>query len=235
MTPHALDGAFQRVTRAEEHLTDLKEKIPVVTQAQMSAFVLKFNTNAPYDPKIVIKPSKIGVPMSVGVIIGEVCYNLRSALDYFIFELARHDTGSVQSGTQLPIEDDAEGFARRQKRGWLKGIDAAHVAALERLQPYRGCDWSAALRDLSNRDKHREFVAIGGSYSATVFTPMMDANFSEIALPITRAPHPVMGEVDVKFHATITIHFPDGTPVVETLEKIKAGVAQTLADFKPVF
>ena len=41
----------------------------------------------------------------------------------------------------------------------------SRLAAIEWLQPYSGCDWTKALRDLSNRDKHREFVSIKGDYT----------------------------------------------------------------------
>ena len=228
MTPHALNGPLQRVVRAEEHLADLRTRIPAITDEQMSAFIIKFDEKPPHSLKIVIKGSKLGAPMSMGVLIGEICYNLRSALDYFIFEFARHDSGSIQSGTQFPIEDNPKGFAWRQKRGWLAGIDAAHVAAIERLQPYNRCDWTSALRDLSNRDRHREFAEVGGTYATHVFTPVTDANFNQIQLPITRAPHPIVGEMDVKIHAVLTIRFADGTPIVETLEKIKTALPRHL-------
>jgi hypothetical protein len=37
------------------------------------------------------------VTMRVGVLIGEVCYNLRSALDYLVFALAELDSGIKQA------------------------------------------------------------------------------------------------------------------------------------------
>jgi hypothetical protein len=86
--------------------------------------------------------------MSIGIRIGEVCYNLRSALDYLIFELAKLDSCAEQSGTQFPIIDAKEDFEGRGKRiflkegiNLLKGINLAHVAAIEQLQPCNGCQW----------------------------------------------------------------------------------------------
>jgi len=172
--------------------------------------------------------------MRIGVLIGEICYNFRSALDYFIFELAKHDSGIAQDGTQFPIVDRKKDFAWRTKM-WLKGINAAHVAAIERLQPYSGCDWTKALRDLSNRDKHREFVSIKGDYTAFGYSRIGDRNFDAISAPVRRTPHPVHGEVDVKVYFTANVQFPDGAPIIETIEIVKLKVAETLEAFQSEF
>jgi hypothetical protein len=139
---------------------------------------------------------------------------------------ARH-----QDDTQFPIVDTKQSFESGKGR-WLKGLNAAHVAAIERLQPYMGCQWTKALRDISNRDKHREFVGIGGQSEAFVYTRLKDANFDSIDTPIRRTPHPTMGYVDVKVHVTSAVQFADRTPIGE---QIKLGIADTLTAFKPEF
>jgi len=173
--------------------------------------------------------------MRVGVAIGEICYNLKTALDYLIFELAELDSGSEQKNTQFPIMDAPEDFIRDAKRRWLNGVNATHIACIERLQPYNRCNWTKILRDLSNTDKHREFADIDGESAAFGYSRIADANFDSIDAPIRRTIHPVHGEVDVKVYVTMSIKFRNGTPVIETLEEIKAGVAQTLRDFQPEF
>jgi hypothetical protein len=174
--------------------------------------------------------------MSVGIRIGEIAYSLRTALEYLVYELAYHDSGVFNEGTQFPIEDTPEGFARRKKSVWLKGLNSAHIAAIERLQPYNGCNWAKALRDISNRDKHRAFVEIGGRAEAYIYT-RRDTNFDSIDSPIRRTPHPdpAIGYVDVKVYVTSAVQFADGTPIIETLEEIKREVANTLVAFKPEF
>jgi hypothetical protein len=161
MIPHMLNPCFERVVRAEEHLADLRHRLEDLFRRQENSIICQFDPNPPYILKATA-PDYPMPPMRVGVLIGEICYNLRSALDYLIFELARHDSGSAQNGTQFPIEDTKRGFKSREKT-WLKGINLSHIAAIETLQPYRECDWTKALRDLSNRDKHREFAQISGS------------------------------------------------------------------------
>src|SRR5689334_11619575 len=88
------------------------------------------------------------------VVVGEIVYNLRAALDYLVYVPAEQDSGARQSGTQFPIEDSQQGFtAHRPTR--LKGVSDEHAAVIRQFQPYRGCEWTRTLRDLSNPDKHR--------------------------------------------------------------------------------
>jgi hypothetical protein len=171
--------------------------------------------------------------MRIGVLIGEICYNLRSALDYLVFELAKHDSGIAQDGTQFPIEDKRKNFKSRKKT-WLKGINLGHIAAIERLQPYNGCDWTKALRELSNRDKHREFAQIDGDFAADAYS-IGNPKFDRLTSAVRRTVHPIYGEMDVKVDFTSRIFFADGTPIVETLEKVKLQVADTLAAFQAEF
>jgi hypothetical protein len=231
---HPLDGARARVARANEHLTNLRQRLAGILRSQEDAIIVEFDPNPPHQI-ILRRPNETFVETDVGILIGEIVYNLRTALDYLVFELAKFDSGVSQDFTQFPIEDTKKGFAWREKRGWLKGINTAHVAAIERLQPYAGCDWTKTLRDLSNRDKHKGFARIGGSFTAHSYSRIHTSHFDAIQAPIRRAIHPVHGEVDVKLHFTATVELTDGPPIIEALEIVKLKVAETLEAFKPEF
>src|SRR5690348_4263130 len=85
ITPHVLNGAIVRVARAEKHLADLRDDLADWLLEQENAVVPQFDPKPPHDffPDM----SKcIGPPLTVGVLIGEIAYNLRSALDYLVFE-----------------------------------------------------------------------------------------------------------------------------------------------------
>lgn len=231
---HALDGCFERVRRADEHLADLKGRLREMTRQQIDALVVNFHTEPPYGIKEVLRPKQTFFDMRIGILIGEICYNLKSALDWLIFELANLDSGTFQGGTQFPIDDTQERFAAHVKQGWLKGLNASHIAAIERLQPYNGCDWAGRLRDCTNPDKHRHFVPTGGGFAAWVYTSI-ESDLSRIHGETRATPHPVYGTVDMKVHFFSHVAFDGGAPVVDTLQEIKAGVADALAQFKPEF
>lgn len=235
---HPLDGAFERVKRAGEHLTDLKARIEQWRQAQGNFAILQEHPTIP--EKMIAGLTEI-VPMSlrVAILVGEICYNLRTSLDYLVFELALFDSEQAQNGTQFPIEDKPKGFAFRKKGGWLNGLNSAHIAAVEGLQPYKGCNWTKALRNISNPDKHRQIVAFQSNMSlqiAVAGSDPPDAAFHAAPGIKTRTMHPHLGqEVDVKLNLASEIQLSDGTPIIETLEIIKLKVSETLDAFKPEF
>lgn len=231
---HPLDGCFERVRRADEHLADLKTKFATVFVQQANAIGIEFDPNHSYRIAKVMQPPKTFFGMRIAILVGEICYNLRSALDYLVFELAKLDSSTEQSGTQFPIMDAEQDFDGRGKGTFLKGVNTAHVTAIERLQPYNGCNWTKSLRDASNPDKHRHFVKAGGSFTATVHSSL-ETDLSRVLGHERTVLHPVRGPVNVKVYVTGSVAFRDGPPIIETLEEIKTEVANTLVAFKPEF
>lgn len=232
---HPLDRAFARVNRAEEHLAELVRHIAIRGKKQVEAF--RFEPN-PQEPKKIVMNR--GQPLSIepifGILIGEICYNLRAALDYLIYELAILDSKHIHERTQFPIEDKQKKFA-----WWidnrLMGLNSAHVAAIERLQPYKGCQWTAALRDISNPDKHRSLMSVQALYEVTVHVVDREhlGDFADMPGAIRSAVTADGTEMYVKLQLATSIQFADGAPVVEPLDVIKFQVAETLKAFKPEF
>ena len=228
---HPLDGAYERVKRARKHLADLKRRIKSISQEVGDAVVIERKPATrllPDGREILVVLGSASVPFGpvphiVSILVGEVVYNLRAALDYLVYELARLDAGHPVDGTQFLIEDTKKGFCGR-RAGGLKGLSDVHVAALKRLQPCDGCKWTGVLRDISNPDKHRHLTAVMNS----VVLPIAPGSTEAII-----ADQPV----DVKLGLSVPITFINGAgaPVVETLQQLASEVAQTLDAFKPEF
>lgn len=233
---HPLDASCEREWRASEHLRDLEIEISRVFERQANGVLFGLDPNPPHKVINVNLSSENFFGMRIGILVGEICYNLRSALDYLIFELAKLDSGSEQSNTQFPITDAKENFDKRVTTD-LKGINASHIAAIEKLQPYKGCNWTGRLRDFSNEDKHRQFVVSGGNTRITVHSSL-DTDLSQIrGMTFDRtAVHPVTGaNVPIKVHVSGAVAFDDGSPILETLQEFRHNVAGCLADFRPEF
>jgi hypothetical protein len=229
-----LDGAVEREIRAEEHLVELEREIFRVFERQANTVTFDIDPDPPYGAINVGQPPETFYGMRIGILVGEICYNLRSALDYLVFELAKLDSGVEQSGTQFPIMDAPENFNGRGKIAFLKGINASHVAAIEALQPYRGCTWTGRLRDFSNEDKHRQFIVSGGHANVHVWSSL-NTDLSKIGgLTFDRtAPHPLTGaEVKVKVHIAGSVAFDNGAAIIETVRELKNEVARCLVSFK---
>ncbi len=158
---HPLDGAFGRVRRADEHLGNLKGEVDAFLASKnrlvLRARVLGVSAKSPLDE----------LPGTFSMLIGEIVYNLRGALDELVYALAERDSEQPQVGTQFPIEDHHNTFYRRRLI-LLKGLWAAHVEQIEILQPYKGCEWTRLLRVLSDRDKQRHLFVVRNSGSPTL-------------------------------------------------------------------
>lgn len=231
---HSLDGAFGRVVRAEQHFSELVGRIEALRQEQYDAIAWELDLERPGEVRV-SRTKYVLVPLLFSILVGEICYNLRAALDYLIFELARLDFGQVQNGTQFPIEDRPKNFAGNGHRR-LVGLNARHIAAMELLQPYNGCNWTRLLRDISNPDKHRSLSFARGGFELEAYPAADRLRFLNLPGKVSSARHPVTGvEMHVQTNLTLEIQFSDGTPVVPTLEKIKTQVAATLEAFKTDF
>lgn len=117
-------------------------------------------------------------PPEIGILVGETVYNLRAALDYLVYELAILDSGHVQEKTQFPIESCESEWESNQDRR-LAGLNPTHKALIKCLQPYRECDWTGVLRDISNPDKHRTLTLVNPVKTAT-FPPMMKSDTTHV-------------------------------------------------------
>jgi hypothetical protein len=189
------------------------------------------------------RPEKpLVIPPALGILVGETAYNLRAALDYLVYELAILDSGSVQEGTQFPIED-SENDEKWKRHPRLVGLSGTHVTAIERLQPHDGREanlWLRHLRDISNSDKHRlcavVIETITGNLSWRFSLPgsFQDVGPDDLVGP-AEADDGTPLEVHVYGKVTSVVTLPDGTPIIETLHQLLGGVRGILEAFKPEF
>ncbi|MBI3744253.1 MAG: hypothetical protein HY261_08230 [Chloroflexi bacterium] len=225
---HKLDGAYERINGARENLDGLK---PIVNDfAQVVAKGVSLDYKEGFRD---IKGKRVKVPIGTASalinqpsppklsrLVGYVVQDLRTALEYLVYELACFDAKANVDMTQFVIADSEEEF--RKNKWHLRGLTGEHIAAFERLQPYNGHQWTGMIRDLSNPDKHRHLLAL----KSPVTIRIDPRNTQEIL-----AGRPV----DVGSYATTTIAFSDGTPIIEGLEHLTKMTAETLDNFKPEF
>jgi hypothetical protein len=191
-------------------------------------------------------PKSVSAPEQIGILVGEICYNLRSSLDYLVYELAILDSGRVKDGTQFPIYDDehrTKDFNTRTSK-MLIGINPAHKALIEALQPYKDqtCQWLATLREISNPDKHRGLPGIGRIGRATT-SPIVLPSPTISTEYVVRRPDGVEEKVRLTTSVQILIGVKTtsvpgvetAVPVVETIEELHSQVAHTLETLKSEF
>jgi hypothetical protein len=212
--PLSLDGAYLRLDRAKEHLADLERRIEVFGK-ERPGHVTVLNRDAKGVPTI--RPQiPVYLPQDLSIVIGEIFYNLRAALDYLVFAMA-----DGQQRTQFPIDEAPKDFKRHRKT-FLNGVAVEHIALIESLQPYKGCKWTRFLREYSNFDKHSELhiLQAGGTFKVEIFA---DQSTREETGRDT---------VRMKTSFTGDIAFANGAPVVGVLEVLHSQISQVLNQFK---
>jgi len=161
------------------------------------------------------------IPPELLLLAGESAVALRCALDYLVRNLSELDGGTVpKTRTQFPIESSPDGFSGKRDT-FLAGVNPSHVAYIESLQPYCGCDWTKRLARFTNIHKHNELLDVRHDllYWGTLYP-----------IPGTSA-----YTVNMHFEPAIYIFVDDGFPLVETLKEIESQVSQTLDAFEPEF
>jgi hypothetical protein len=250
--PNPLYQAYLRVARAHEHFRDFVDLIERFTEGfakdLLGKLQLDKNTLRPEVDQLERAWHEIAwIPEMASIYSGEAIQNLRIALDYMVFLLAKHDAGGVeQEGTQFLIEDGKGSIAAH--RGFdfhaplrLKGMTQPHIAMIENLQPYKGIYWTRRLRDLSNPDKHRHLFNPTGAapMNIRVSSGPSTSYAGQWPCRIYEAFGPNGEDVYVYLSTSMNILFKDAggmyLPVIPILEELLIKVPETLEAFEPEF
>jgi hypothetical protein len=225
---HALDGAWRRFQRADAHLAEAQMLIGEFGNTCRNHIVADNDTD-PTKPTFSLKTAP-DLPLMLPVVISDAIHNLRAALDYIVFELARKDSGKTQDGTQFLIADSKPRFDERSAK-YLNGLSVKHVAMIERLQPYMGVDWTKSLREISNPDKHRQLTFLNDS---GFYQLKYDGSLSlKAQKPLLINPDD--WEVDASCAIFITPPNLSQDGLILTLHRIESGVCRTLELFHAEF
>lgn len=158
-----LSGVDAKLRRAETHTADLKEAIQRTFDPKLTTFTCD------YDPKAGKHVIRVhGVPAidpDWALIIGEILFNLRSALDHLAWQLVLFDGKKPFDKTQFPIRESSNNQTV-QLRPAIANTEV--LQALEELQPYAGTQGAHGYRrdplwrlnKLCNIDKHRLLLVV---------------------------------------------------------------------------
>jgi hypothetical protein len=151
---HPLDGAKQKLLRADEHLEALHLMLQGMTPGHCELVPEEDHQN-----NIGVLRARLPKPpLRLSVLIGDFLFNIRSALDYLVWQLVLINKCEPGKSTMFPITSNPKTFADEIRRNRLKGVSAAAQKAIESLQPYHtGNESLAVLAKLHNTDKHQAF------------------------------------------------------------------------------
>ena len=94
------------------------------------------------------------------VFAGQVVENLRSALDYMVFELSELNDPNLKPTTPEFVIAKSESDFRRRAEKRLKHLTEEQRGFVEQLQPYRGNWLLGVLAKMAGAGKHRRLLTI---------------------------------------------------------------------------
>jgi hypothetical protein len=198
---HKLDGPALKIRRAKGEIDVLAQELGrAMKEANYQAVRAEIN------PKTQKQVYRVRVgksfPLELGVLIGEIAHNLRSALDGLVWQLATLNLPKGEtpaSFNQFPVFRSGRAPSKkvnpRRYFDWVRGeklqrgtgrymiqqLCPDHQAVIERLQPYhriRGGKESLPwlLHELNNADKHRTLQVIAGTGGGYLYQVVGNSN-----------------------------------------------------------
>lgn len=231
--PEPLTGAKLRYARAQQHAAEIADLI--ASHEAQRHFAVSHKDPETGDEFLELPPTDTP-QRDLRIRIGECVYNLRATLDYIV-----HVASGGERRSQFPLEDDPDKFRARitgihpatgkKVVPFLKSVPTRNVCLIERVQPYKGVDWTRRLRDISNRDKHRKLVVLDATSGDILTRELVGALYPGAGLYPGEGLYPSAGYEQVEVKMPVQIAFPEGPPVREAIEELETQVGHVLADF----
>jgi len=167
------EGPILKINRASTHLQELEAVIDDYRSRAIISYI-----PYPPDPQRWTLNVSEEPPYAIPIVIGDICHNLRSALDIMICDIASL-RGAGLSDMEFPFKETKAVFEEYLKKApkdcKIKKLGSDIVDMVADLRPYRdGNTLLRGLHDLNNQDKHRlviptvHFLGVTGNLGATV-------------------------------------------------------------------
>ena len=174
MSEPTMNGCLTKIDRAMQHIDQINDEVgggmvdvdPETIQARR----VRYNyPSKPVDEMVFsISGDAPNIPPLLSVLVGEVVFQLRSALDHLVYQLIVAYTKKKPTfRSQFPIvghgrkrQPDALAEYEAQKPGMIKGVSPTAEAIIDKVQPLqRGASYDKdplwMIQELHNIDKHR--------------------------------------------------------------------------------
>jgi hypothetical protein len=154
--PHSV---HLKLYRAREHFEALGTELDKFLKSRMEE-----GRDLERVSDVVIANEAASVPFRIPLIIGDCLQNMRSSLDYLVWELVKANGGKPGQSQMFPVCLTQEGFKEAKKNGRLKDVDPRASLLIEGLQPFneeeskRSRHVLAVLDKLTNVNKHRHVI-----------------------------------------------------------------------------
>lgn len=164
MKRRSLNDPLRKIERAHEHLEVLEQEIREFLESKPYRATREENAQVPDYILYAFRLEK-PAPRRLGLIVGDVVHNLRSALDQLAWQLARCTTETPFHRTAFPIFKERTAATRKLFHQMLRDVPPKAREIIEEMQPYHRGDTAEIdplwiLDKLWNIDKHRVILPL---------------------------------------------------------------------------
>jgi len=244
----SMDAVNSKFNWARHHFELLYAEVAEYLKVNPCEFVPKPNVSTDENGRSWVMgtfEAKIPIPERVPLIVGDCLGNLRSTLDYLVWELVLANRKHPTPLNAFPIALTSDAYTKELERGRLSGVDPKAIALITDLQPYHlgaSADQSilAVLNKFSNINKHRRILLTG----LKTVMPMPDLHYVGAQAFATVNPPAIQGnaefgpfevfgdEVKVKAQVVAYIAFDEapaqGFDVYSMIERIADYISTTM-------
>jgi hypothetical protein len=155
------DSVEYKFYRSVLHLKEFTVELEKYVQTNPCGMMRE--PNSPADNPTFVFRVRNPIPARFGLIVGDFLQNLRSTLDYLVWEMVLIE-GKPDKYNMFPICETPEGFKNAIKGKRLRGVPAEAIEIIDALQPYhlaeseREKSTLLVLDRLANINKHRHVL-----------------------------------------------------------------------------
>ncbi len=156
-----LSGVWAKIARADEHFDLLEREIRAFTDRDPQPIGLsipKFDAESGWFIAYAMEAEP--PPPRLGVILGDLVHDTRSALDHLVWQLVILNGATPKRSNTFPLTLTEASWENAIRNGCLQGVSKKHQAIIKRVQPNQGPNgpedtYTGVLGHLSNIDKHQ--------------------------------------------------------------------------------
>lgn len=161
---------ISKVERAKAHIEDLHVSLERFWNTKPNS--IRFEDDAQRRERTYYLVTVADIPLPILNIIGDVLYNLRSALDHVAYALPLAPGITERGWNQFPIVESATEYMSAKVRRKVEIFRQDAVKALDAVKPYKGGnDTLWELHELNKVDKHRLLLTACIANTARSMTP----------------------------------------------------------------
>ena len=177
--PPELEDALDRLNQAKAGFKSLESEMDKFHYEYVKGMI-KGHDSKTGDFAIQLRhPKESIVKGQPPVLVVQIAENLRSALDYAIFQLSKlNEPNLVEHLPSFVIADSEKSF-RRSVNSQLEYLTAEQIDLIERLQPFRGNLTLELLRNVTNTAKHRHLLKVTDLSSLEIHLDNVDKRVTQ--------------------------------------------------------